>query len=50
MSVGVVALMISLSACSTEQWEKAFGFGYSANQLAKPVSRSGVESLPITVK
>ena len=28
MSVGVVALMISLSACSTEQWEKAFGFGW----------------------
>jgi len=28
MSVGVVALMISLSACSSEQWEKAFGFGW----------------------
>ena len=28
MSVGVVALMISLSACSTEQWDKAFAFGW----------------------
>ena len=28
MSVGVIALMISLSACSTEQWEKAFAFGW----------------------
>jgi cytochrome c oxidase subunit II len=28
MSVGVVALMLSLSACSTLQWERAFGFGW----------------------
>jgi cytochrome c oxidase subunit II len=28
MSVGVVALMISLSACSTSQWDKTFGFGW----------------------
>jgi len=28
MSVGAVALMLSLSACSTTDWEKAFGFGW----------------------
>jgi cytochrome c oxidase subunit 2 len=28
MSVGAVALTLSLSACSTTDWEKAFGFGW----------------------
>jgi cytochrome c oxidase subunit 2 len=28
MSVGALALMLSLGACSTSQWDKAFGFGW----------------------
>jgi cytochrome c oxidase subunit 2 len=28
MSVGALALMLSLGACSTSQWETAFGFGW----------------------
>jgi cytochrome c oxidase subunit 2 len=28
MSVGALALMITLGACSTSQWDKAFGFGW----------------------
>jgi cytochrome c oxidase subunit 2 len=28
MSVGALALMLSLGACSTSQWDQAFGFGW----------------------
>src|SRR4051794_34674456 len=28
MSVGALALMLTLGACSTSQWDKAFGFGW----------------------
>jgi cytochrome c oxidase subunit II len=28
MSLGVVALVITLSACTTSQWDEAFGFGW----------------------